>query len=505
MAGLILKGAHVIDPTSGRDGVADVRIDAGRITDVGAFAMLPGDEVLDLGGDYLTPGWVDMHVHAYGTLGFADPDSIGVYQGVTSFVEAGGPGIDTLPEFVALLGGKTVTSLYAGPYIRPMGIIGLNWLEGDPRSIKNIPVERWLDFQEQHPGLLRYLKTGEFERSGRGPLRMAKGLAELLNLPLYVHVGEHQRPGFDNGSYEIYDIADKGDIITHLYHNNGGRILDADGKVLDCVRRARARGVLFDTSIGGYNFSWDVAEKGFAQGMIPDFISSDLQQFNVLGPTYSLANVMSIFLHLGFTLPEVIERVTAAPARALSLTDAAGSLRVGAPADITVFRVEDGEFVLSDTSKGKRTAKRRIVPRLTFKNGVRYEVDLERCQDERNWLMQIAEESIPPTATRLNERQRAFLGELRGALAGVQWQTAQADRLDLDSAIELQELFHRARTATGTELGEALRAVFDVFLDSPFTMQIGLFLNRLDRSFALARLGDVTGAGARSRERADIH
>ena len=48
------------------------------------------------------------------------PDSIGVYHGVTAFVEAGGPGIDTLDEFVAIMG-SLETDLYVGPFIRPMG------------------------------------------------------------------------------------------------------------------------------------------------------------------------------------------------------------------------------------------------------------------------------------------------------------------------------------------------------------------------------------------------
>ncbi len=492
MNGLTLKGAHVIDPASGRDGVADLRIADGRIAAIGSFAIPNDDEVLDFAGRYLSPGWVDMHVHAYGTLGFADPDSIGIYQGVTTFVEAGGPGIDTLPEFVSLLLGKTITGLYAGPYIRPMGIIGLNWLEGEIRSIKSIPIERWLDFQKHYPGLLRYLKIGAFESYGRGPLLLGKGLAEILNLPLYVHVGEHQRPGFEAATYDIYDVAEKGDIITHLYHNNGGRILDSDGKVFDCVRRAAKRGVLFDTAFGGYNFSWDVAEKGFAQGVIPDFISSDLQQLNVIGPAYSLANVMSIFLHLGFTLQEVIDRVTLAPARAMALTELAGTLTVGAPADVTIFRMEDGEFTLADTYRGKRVAKRRIVPTLAFKNGVRYDSDLERCQDDRNWLLQIAEDQPPATAGDLTDRQRHFLGTLRTALGKVDWSIAKAEHLNLDKAIELQEVFHAARASQGTDLGEGLRAVFDSFLESPFTMQIGLFLNRLDRELVMARLAEVS-------------
>lgn len=491
MNGMTLKSAHVVDPASGRDGIADVRIVDGRIAAVGSFPDAAGDQVVDLSGSYLTPGWIDMHVHAYGTLGFADPDSIGVYQGVTTYVEAGGPGIDTLPEFVSLLGGKTITSLYAGPYIRPMGIIGPGFVEGDVRSLKNIPIDRWLDFRDQHPELLRYLKLAEFEGYGAGPLRMGKGLAELLGLPLYCHIGENQRPGYEPESHEIWDIAQKGDIITHIYHNNGGRILDSDGKVFDFVHRAAARGVNFDLAFGGYNFSWDVAEKGFAQGILPDFISSDLQQFNVIGPAFSLANVMSICLHLGLTLNEVIERVTSKPAKALRLDDRAGALVVGHPADITVFRIEDGSFSLADTARASRNASRRFAPQITFKNGVRYEVDMARCQDDRNWLLQVAEDAPPPYARSLSPQQREFLSALRDALTGIDWTAAVAGQFDLNKATELQDVFRATQTRSSIDLETSLRTVFNVFLMSPFTMQIGLFLCRLDRKFVLDRLDDV--------------
>jgi dihydroorotase len=46
--------------------------------------------------------------------------------------------------------------------------------------------------------------------------------------------------------------------------------------------------------------------------------------------------------------------------------------------------------------------------------------------------------------------------------------------------------------ATGLPLREGLRAVFDCFLDQPFTVQVGLFLTRLDRAFVLERLRTVS-------------
>src|SRR5258708_11061032 len=143
---VLLKGAHVIDPGQGIDGIKDIALENGKIRPI--EGLPPGVKTIDLSGSYLTPGWIDIHVHVYGTLGFADPDSIGVCQGVTSYVEAGGPGIGTLDAFLAPLGGQTKTTRYAGPYIRPPGILTPNFIKPDARTLTNIPNTAWIDFHK---------------------------------------------------------------------------------------------------------------------------------------------------------------------------------------------------------------------------------------------------------------------------------------------------------------------------------------------------------------------
>lgn len=490
---LILKGARVIDPAQGIDEVTDVTIAGGRIEHVGEAPPRPGAQVLDLTGHYLTPGWIDIHVHLYGALGFADPDSIGICQGVTSYVDAGGTSIGTLEECMALLEGRLDTRFYIGPLLTPFGLVGFNYQEGDPRDLRDIPIGRWLDFVQAHPGVLRYLKINGHGYGNPGVLKIGKGLAQVLGIPTYTHIGEFQNTTPDPPlAYEAFRVAEAGDMITHIYHNNLGRILDADGKVVPVVHEANRRGVLFDIGFGGYNFAWDVAEKAMAQGIVPHLISSDLQQFNVTGPVYSLANVMSVFLRLGLSLSEVIDRVTAKAASALSMSDRAGSLRAGLPADITVFRLESGEFELSDTARQMRKADTKVVPMMAFRDGRRFDSDLARCLDERSWFMQVLEDRIPDRAARLSAAQLTFLSALVGALSAIDWaQTSQ--QLDLDKCVELQECFHRTRRQLGLPLREALTAVYDCFLEASFTMQIGLFLMRLERDFALRRLRDVTG------------
>jgi dihydroorotase len=199
-------------------------------------------------------------------------------------------------------------------------------------------------------------------------------------------------------------------------------------------------------------------------------------------------------IRLGMSLPEVIERVTANPAQALSLTDRAGSLKPGLPADITVFRVDSGAFEIGDCHGQVRRADKQIVPLRAFKRGVPFAADMAMGQDESNWFLQIAEDHVPAAAERLSNRQRDYLASLAASLFTVDWELSSAERLDIEKALDLQGIFHRVRAEQGLPLKDALRAVYACFLDRPFTMQIGLLLLRLERPFALRRLCEVGGA-----------
>lgn len=488
----VLKGAHVLDAEQGIDKVADVHVADGKIQHVGSREIAPGAKIIDVSGNYLSPGWVDIHVHAYGTLGFSNPDTVGVYQGVTSFVDAGGPGIGVLDQFMELLG-HLETSLFAGAFIRPMGLLGLNFIEGNVRTLGDVPITRWVDFAKANRDMLRYIKCNAMGDYGPGTLKITKGLAEILNLPLYMHIGEFQMQTPDHLlAPEAFRIAEAGDMITHLYHGNLGQVIDEKGKVLPVVRDAERRGVIFDLGFGGYNFSWDVAEKCFAQDLVPHTISSDLQQFNVVRPVKSLANVMSAMIRLGLTLPQVVERVTRNAAKAISLNDRAGSLKPGMPADITVFRVNTGEYEISDCYTRTRKAEKQIEPLITFKNGKRFDANMAMGQDESNWFLQIAEDHVPDRAMRLSDRQRSFLEALASRLSSIQWEVSSAERLDIEKALKLQDIFHEERASHDLPLKEALQAVYASFLDQTFTMQIGLLLIRLERPFALSRLKEVS-------------
>ena len=148
---------------------------------------------------------------------------------------------------------------------------------------------------------------------------------------------------------------------------------------------------------------------------------------------------------------------------------------------------------INDCYTKVRKGEKQIVPLITFKKGERFDADLAMAQDESNWFLQFAEDHIPAAASSLSERQRSFLNVLATSLSPIEWEVGSAERLDIEKALELQDTFHQVRAKQGIPLKDALRAVYASFLDYNFTMQVGLLLIRLERSFALRRLRDVAG------------
>lgn len=63
MSAWLIKGARVVDPSSGRDETADVRIADGSITEIGSGLDDGKAEVIDADGAVVAPGFVDLHTH----------------------------------------------------------------------------------------------------------------------------------------------------------------------------------------------------------------------------------------------------------------------------------------------------------------------------------------------------------------------------------------------------------------------------------------------------------
>ena len=136
-----------------------------------------------------------------------------------------------------------------------------------------------------------------------------------------------------------------------------------DGKLLPAALAAKRRGVVFDVGHGGGSFDYTVAEAAIAQGCPPDTISSDVHVYsgNTPGMPY-LTWVMSKFMHMGFTLEQVVTMATANPARVINRMPKLGTLQIGAPGDVSILEhvQEAVEFV--DTRNNKRPGKSHLKP-----------------------------------------------------------------------------------------------------------------------------------------------
>jgi N-acetylglucosamine-6-phosphate deacetylase len=60
--GMILQNARCIFPDGIHDGF-ELVVQDGKIAEVREKTSAPGEEVVDLGGDYLAPGFIDLHIH----------------------------------------------------------------------------------------------------------------------------------------------------------------------------------------------------------------------------------------------------------------------------------------------------------------------------------------------------------------------------------------------------------------------------------------------------------
>jgi dihydroorotase len=82
---------------------------------------------------------------------------------------------------------------------------------------------------------------------------------------------------------------------------------------------------------------------------------------------------MAKLMALGFTLHQVIEMATANAAKLLGRSGGLGTLKVGAPAEISVLKIEDKEWQAIDSQKGTIPAHQTITPVYAIRGDKLYE------------------------------------------------------------------------------------------------------------------------------------
>ena len=361
MFDLLLRRARQVDDT-----LTDIAIVDGKIAALGDLNG-PARQSIDLGGEYyVSAGWIDSHVHCYprSPIYHDEPDSVGIRTGVTTVIDAGSTGADDVDDFYTLTR-KAATDVYALLNISRVGLVAQNELA----SMAHVDGDAVREAVARHPkfivGLKARMSSSVVGENGITPLEKAKAFQrENGGLPLMVHIG-NTPPDLD----EIAALLTSGDIITHCYNGKPNRILTPLGELRASITDAIRRGVRLDVGHGTASFSFAVAQQAIRQGILPHTISSDIYCRNRLnGPVGSLASVMSKFLAIGMSLPQVIDCVTAHAADGLRLSQK-GRLDVGCDGDLTIFALRRQPCLLVDAEQESLQAEQMLVPLAAVRAG----------------------------------------------------------------------------------------------------------------------------------------
>lgn len=368
---ILLKGGHVIDPRNGVDAVRDVAIADGKIAAIRSeISPAEARNVIDVAGLYVTPGLVDIHVHVFATTGMKGawagdnsvlPDEFSFRSGVTTMVDVGSSGWRNFEDFRNRVIDRARTRVFA-----MLNIVGLGMMTDVPeQNVHDMDPKATAAMALKHRDVVVGIKSAHYQGPEWVSVDRAIEAGKTARIPVMVDFGffREERPYYQL----VTERLRPGDISTHMFRGPVPYV-DADGKLLDYLKQARARGVLFDVGHGGGSFVFRNAVPAIQQGFYPDTISTDLHTGSMNGAMMDMVTTMSKILVLGAPLRDVIRESTESAAKAIQHPEL-GHLSVGAEADIAVLRLMEGRFRYADGSRGTIEGDRRLTCEMTLKGG----------------------------------------------------------------------------------------------------------------------------------------
>lgn len=374
----IIKNGMVFDSKEGRFEQREIYVRDGYIADaVHGDAEVIDAEIIDAKGKYIVPGLIDEHAHLYldGSMIGANADTTCIPSGITTANDGGTTGASGFELFYKADIIRSETTVYAFLNVSTFGNKSLCRHEEnhDPEDFREDLILRLF---RKYPAVLRGLKVRmckeTLEDYGMAPLYRAIEISERLkeegyHAPVAVHYGNLP------GNVTVDDLADalrKGDILSHVFQTHGETIFEENGSVKESIRRAKERGVYMDSCNGRVHWSFDRLKKAIADGFCPDIISSDLVRASeYTRPGFSLIHAMCVYSAAGMRTEDIFKAVTYTPALALGISDYAGTLDIGSPADLAIFEIRDTEMVFEDMYQGRCRGNQIFIPLLTMKQG----------------------------------------------------------------------------------------------------------------------------------------
>jgi len=356
---LVIKGGTLIDPFQQTKAATSVAIKAGKVVQVAEnFDPHQAARVIDATGLYVSPGWIDLHAHVFGSMtGVVNADQdVGVHAGVTTMAEAGGVRASSFAEFrrtivepsrTRVLGFLNVSARPGGPPVH-----------GDASLFdQKLTIDTILANRDVLQGVKVLSSQRHSGNLGIIPTELAVQASRETGTRVMAHIGVAP-PLIQH----VLKLLDRGDIVTHCFKGFPGGLFHLDGRPVDEAWKALDRGVRFDLGHGAGSFAWTAARRARAAGFPLHSISTDLHRGNINGPVWSYGRTMAKCLHLGYSIDEVVKMATLGPAELIGQGRELGSVEIWTVADLTIFRVVDAPTLLTDSEGNNETGRWDVEP-----------------------------------------------------------------------------------------------------------------------------------------------
>ena len=285
---------------------------------------------------------------------------------MTGWIDAGSQGADHIVDTIAV----AKTAPQQGRVLINIGRAGI-LPEGDTMDINRADVSALRDAIARNRDFIAGVKA-RLSRDVAGAndyevLRRAQEVATAFNLPVMIHMGQTLSP-----LPRLFTLLKPGDVVTHMFAPPPNSIIDDNGRILPEVLAARRGGVWFDVGNGQTgHMRWDTVESIMKTGFWPDTFSTDWNTNSRTTGVIDLPNCMSKLLGFGMPVPQAIACATSNASRTFEVFRDRGTLNVGAPADVALIELREGNFEFLDNYGNKRIGNQRFFPSGTVLGGKR--------------------------------------------------------------------------------------------------------------------------------------
>ena len=392
---LLIQNARVIDPSREFDAKADVMIENGVIAEVGK-KLRPIGDVIDANGLVVVPGFIDLHTHLR-EPGQEHKETIAT--GTRAAVAGGYTAVCAMANTIPPNDERAVTEMIIAEAARN-GACRVYAIGAVSRGLKGEELAEIADLRAA--GCVAISDDGKPVANAQ-LMRRALEYAAMLRIPVVAHEedpnlseGGVMHEGFHSTLLGMVGIPATSEetmvardvLLAQMTHSHLHVAHLSTAGAVEAVRRARRAGVnvtcevtphhvaLTDEALQSFSTNLkmnpplrsqehrDAVIEAIADGTI-DAIATDHapHHFDEKNVEFDLAPFGVIGLETAFSvcydrlvrrrvidLPRLIELMSSGPARAFNLPG--GTLRPGAPADVTLLNLDE-RFQVTNTFQSK--------------------------------------------------------------------------------------------------------------------------------------------------------